>query len=78
MSYDRGFGGSSALFNLDGTTVVGTGIDYVNPRPVNARLPSAFQVLVDLGLLEVYESIWKLTEDGRQWLSSQLELEAKH
>lgn len=78
MSYDRGFGGSSALFNLDGTTVIGTGLDYMNPRPVNARLPSAFQVLVDLGLLEVYESTWKLTEDGRQWLSSQIELEAKH
>lgn len=78
MSYDRGFGGSSALFNLDGTTVIGTGLDYVNPRPLNARLPSAFQVLVDLGLLEVHESIWKLTNDGRQWLSNQLELEAKH
>ncbi len=78
MSYDRGFGGNSALFNLDGTTVIGTGLDYVNPRPVNARLPSAFQVLVDLGLLEDQESTWKLTDDGRQWLSSQLKMEAKH
>lgn len=78
MSYDRGFGGSSALFNLDGTTVIGTGLDYVNPRPLNARLPSAFQVIVDLGLLEACGSTWKLTDDGRQWLSRQLELEAKH
>lgn len=77
MSYDRGFGGSSALFNLDGTTVIGTGLDYMNPRPLNARLPSAFQILVDLGLLGVHGKTWKLTDDGWQWLSSQLELEAE-
>tara|TARA_R110000868_G_scaffold177424_1_gene415874 strand:- start:6672 stop:8195 length:1524 start_codon:yes stop_codon:yes gene_type:complete len=73
MSYDRGFGGSSALFHLDGTIIVGTGADYTDPRPENARLPSAVQILVDLGLLERDdEKQVAMTSVGLLWLNTQL------
>lgn len=75
MSYDRGFGGSSALFHLDGTTIVGTGTDYTDPSPENARLPSAFQILVDLGLLKRdVEKQVTMTSAGLSWLKAQLKV----
>src|SRR6185437_1664101 len=37
MSYERGFGGSAPLFQVDGTTVIGTSTDYTDPRSTHPR-----------------------------------------
>ena len=77
MSYARGFGGSSALFHLDGTNIISTGADLTDPRPLNARLPSAIQILVDLGLLKRDDDKQVATTTaGRTWLREQLEKDA--
>ncbi len=76
MSYERGFGGSAPLFHVDGTTVIGTGTDYTDPRALNARLGSTLQILSDLGLL-IYEeeSGYRRTPEGDAWLAAELKRE---
>jgi len=76
MSYERGFGGSAPLFHVDGTTVIGTGTDYTDPRALNARLGSALQILSDLGLV-IYgeEDGYRRTPEGDAWLKSELKRE---
>ena len=77
MSYDRGFGGSSPLFHLDNTTIIGTETDYSNLRALNARSPSAMQILLDLGLIiDDEDQGLRLTSDGESWLSELLEKES--
>jgi hypothetical protein len=77
MSYERGFGGNAPLFHIDGTTAIGTATDYIDPSPLSARLPSALQIVTDLGLA-IYddegESI--LSSEGRVWLTQLLAAEA--
>jgi hypothetical protein len=76
MSYERGFGGSAPLFHVDGTTVIGAGTDYTDPRALNARLGSALQILSDLGLLSYEEeSGYRRTPEGDAWLTSELKRE---
>jgi hypothetical protein len=76
MSYERGYGGSAPLFHVDGTTVIGTGTDYTDPRALNPRLGSALQILSDLGLL-IYEEEggYRRTPMGDAWLASELKRE---
>ena len=70
MSYERGFGGSAPLFNVDGTTIIGTNTDYTDPRALNPRLRSALQILSDLGLLRWdTENGYEQTPEGKHWLS---------
>lgn len=74
MSYERGFGGGAPLFHVDGTTVVGTEVDFINPEARNPRLRSALQILSDLGLLNYdEENGYERTPEGETWLLSGLE-----
>jgi hypothetical protein len=77
MSYERGFGGNAPLFHIDGTTAIGTATDYTDPSPLSSRLPSALQIVTDLGLAtydDEEESI--LSGDGQSWLVELLAAEA--
>jgi hypothetical protein len=76
MSYERGFGGSSPLFHVDGTTVIGTDADYTDPRALNPRLGSALQILSDLGLIVYDGDGYRRTPQGDAWLASELKREA--
>jgi hypothetical protein len=75
MGYERGFGGSSPLFHVDGTTVIGTGADYTDPRALNPRLGSALQILSDLGLIVYEDDGYRRTPEGDAWLASELKRE---
>lgn len=76
MSYERGFGGSAPLFHVDGTTIIGTGTDFTDPRALNPRLGSALQILSDLGLITYDDDIgYKRTPEGDDWLSAELKHE---
>jgi hypothetical protein len=70
MSYERGFGGSSPLFYVDGRTVVGTDLGYEEIGSLNARFPSALQILEDLAFVEKSPERVSLTEAGRDHLRS--------
>ena len=73
MSYERGFGGTGPLFQVDGTTVIGTSTDYDDPQLINPRFSTTLQILDDLGLIEDDGEIgYQLTEDGASWLQEQL------
>ena len=73
MSYEWGFGGTAPLFQLDGTTVIGTSTDYADPQSPHPRFPRALQILEDLGLIEDDDEIgYRLTEDGETWLNNEL------
>lgn len=73
MSYERGFGGTAPLFQLDGTTVIGTSTDYADPQSPHPRFPRALQILEDLGLIEDDDEIgYELTDDGKTWLNNEL------
>jgi hypothetical protein len=76
MSYERGFGGIAPLFRVDGTTVIGTGTDYTDPRALNPRLGSALQILCDLGLATYEEEDgYRRTPEGDAWLATGLKHE---
>jgi hypothetical protein len=78
MSYERGFGGSAPLFHVDGAIIVGTNIDYIDPRALNARLGSALQILTDLGMIVYDEDVgYCRTVDGDSWLKAELKREAR-
>jgi hypothetical protein len=69
MSYERGFGGSAPLFQIDGTTIIGTDADFSDPQALNARFFSAIQILSDLGLVEGdYDEGFSLSGEGEAWL----------
>jgi hypothetical protein len=73
MSYERGFGGGAPLFHVDGTIVVGSETDYIDPRAKNPRFWSALQILADLKLVVFdTENGYQMTEDGESWLASEL------
>jgi hypothetical protein len=73
MSYERGFGGTAPLFQIDGTTVIGTSIDYTDPRATHPRFGRALQILDDLGLIEDDDDVgYRLTGDGTTWLRDEL------
>jgi hypothetical protein len=73
MSYERGFGGSAPLFHVDGTTIIGAGTDFTDPRALNPRLGSALQILSDLGLITYEDDIgYKRTPEGNDWLAAEV------
>ena len=71
MSYEKGYGGSPALFRIDGMKIIGTDLVRDDVKPGNARFPSAMQVLKDLRLIasDPEEGTF-LTADGRSMLES--------
>jgi hypothetical protein len=74
MSYERG-SATAPLFHVDGTRLIGAANDYTDPSPPNARLPSAIQILIDLGLVRRDENAAPhLTEDGHRYLQRQLDM----
>ena len=74
MSYERGFGGGAPLFNIDGATIIGTGVDFTHPSAFNGRLASALQILVDLGLIvRDIELAYRRTPEGDAWLATELQ-----
>jgi hypothetical protein len=78
MGYERGFGGSAALFQIDGTTLVGTDADFSNPGAENPRFPSAVRILEDLGLIiEDDDTGYRPTEISEDWLGDQLKIEVE-
>jgi hypothetical protein len=77
MSYERNFGGTAPLFQVDGTTVIGTSTDYTDPRSLNPRLSRALQILDDLGLIEDDGNVgYQLTDDGRAWRKGAVDWDA--
>jgi len=73
MSYERGFGGTAPLFQLDGTTVIGTSTEYTNPRSPHPRFSRALQILDDLGFIEDDGEVgYRLTGDGETWVCDEL------
>jgi len=78
MSYERGFGGASPLFHVDGTTIIGTGKNFTDPQMPNLRLGSALQILSDLGLIRFDDDVgYVRTPDGEVWLATELKREAE-
>jgi hypothetical protein len=76
MSYARGFGGSSSLFHVDGTTVIGTSAGYTDPRALNPRLRSTLQILYDIGLIDYDDDGGcHRTSEGDTWLDAELKRE---
>lgn len=73
MSYERGFGGTAPLFQVDGSTVIGTSVDYTDPRSTHPRFNRALQILEDLGLIEDDSEVgYWITDDGKNWLRDEL------
>jgi hypothetical protein len=73
MSYERGFGGSAPLFHVDGVAVIGTNVDYIDPRAPNARLRSALQILTDLGFITWDDDEgYCRSDEGDAWLKAEL------
>lgn len=72
MSYEKSWRGDRCLLQADGAKVFSTG-GYEKIGMGNARLGSAIQVLVDLGLLEDDEDgVTNLTTEGKHFLSREL------
>ncbi len=69
MVHARGIIRTTALFHRDAGRLIWTRFEFDEAGGRNARLHSAIQILVDLGLLEHDEvGIPRLTSDGRVWL----------
>ncbi len=73
MGYERGFGGTAPLFQVDAATVIGTAADYTDPRSLNLRFDRAMQILDDLGFVEDDGEVgYQLTSDGNAWLENEV------
>lgn len=72
MSYERGFGGSAPLFHVDGQAIIGTDLGLEEVFALNARFPSAVQILEDLALVEKDPERICLTSAGKAWLEQSL------
>jgi hypothetical protein len=73
----RGIIRTTALFHRDGGRLVWTRFEYDEPGGRNARLSSAIQILIDLGMLEQdKDHVARLTPVGKTWLHRLLGKEA--
>jgi hypothetical protein len=76
MSYEKSWAGDRCLLQVDGSKIISTGgFDKIGMG--NPRLPSALQILKDLGLMQDHQDgVTHLTKEGKQFLRDQLKKEA--
>ncbi len=76
MAYEKTMKGDRCLLQIDGVKIRAE-LPHEKIGIGNPRFHSAVQILTDLGLLKVDDDVTRLTQQGDEWLQSELMQRAK-